>query len=515
MLSLALSLACTEAPCAAGYGRTDAGHCVPLDDGSGTDTSAPLETAPIDTGPTEDTFDPGEQITGDCEAPDELPDDPITLSWTWSSQDHGTFVEWVEAALSAGGERAFFVGHGGLYAFDVGDDGLSNPIGRSSSYGYNGRYHEVLVLDEDLLVASSRDGGWHSYDIASGGLSQVSGRQLEGAGAMAAGDGVLYVTTFEGDLYTYEVTASDVTELGRVSEVLASPWEAVVVGDRLYVADNSLGVAVFDVSTPSEPSLVGSVAVDGSAQDLVAGDGVLYVAAGSAGLQVFSLADPDAPSSIGLLDYGTALTNLAIVADVLYAVSHEDLVLYDVSEPEAPVPLGSEQTEQYALAVVADEDKALVADWGNIPRYAVEPGVRSPEADPSRNALYFYDGSRSATVEVVNRGADTLQLLGASTDDARFTIKATSTSVPAGESTTVTVVFEDDGEPVDSSLCLATNDPDQPLMELPLSESESVDASVGVGEQAPDFTASDLDGTSHRLSEQLGHPVLLVYFATW
>ena len=36
-----------------------------------------------------------------------------------------------------------------------------------------------------------------------------------------------------------------------------------------------------------------------------------------------------------------------------------------------------------------------------------------------------------------------------------------------------------------------------------------------IGQQAPDFTLMDLDGNLHTLSDQLGHPVVLAYFATW
>ena len=36
-----------------------------------------------------------------------------------------------------------------------------------------------------------------------------------------------------------------------------------------------------------------------------------------------------------------------------------------------------------------------------------------------------------------------------------------------------------------------------------------------LGQAAPDFALTDLNGDTHRLSEQLGAPVLLAYFATW
>jgi hypothetical protein len=36
-----------------------------------------------------------------------------------------------------------------------------------------------------------------------------------------------------------------------------------------------------------------------------------------------------------------------------------------------------------------------------------------------------------------------------------------------------------------------------------------------VGDPAPDFALEDLHGARWRLSEQLGHPVVLTYIATW
>jgi peroxiredoxin len=40
-------------------------------------------------------------------------------------------------------------------------------------------------------------------------------------------------------------------------------------------------------------------------------------------------------------------------------------------------------------------------------------------------------------------------------------------------------------------------------------------AAPPAGVPAPDFALTGLDGTVYRLSEQLGAPVLLAYFATW
>ena len=56
--------------------------------------------------------------------------------------------------------------------------------------------------------------------------------------------------------------------------------------------------------------------------------------------------------------------------------------------------------------------------------------------------------------------------------------------------------------------------PDEPIQYLDILTSND-DSSVLIGEPAPDFVLPGLDGQNYTLSEQLGQPVLLIYFAAW
>ena len=64
------------------------------------------------------------------------------------------------------------------------------------------------------------------------------------------------------------------------------------------------------------------------------------------------------------------------------------------------------------------------------------------------------------------------------------------------------------------AVCIASDDPASPALEIQVLR-EHDEISIPLGTAAPDFVLTDIDGDTHRLSEQLGHPVLLVYFATW
>ena len=91
------------------------------------------------------------------------------------------------------------------------------------------------------------------------------------------------------------------------------------------------------------------------------------------------------------------------------------------------------------------------------------------------------------------------------------------------------VTFADDGEPLDATVCVATTDPDEPLREVKVARSSPQgdspfhkfyhggkgESAVTVGQLVPDFLLPDLDDNYHQLSEQLGRPVLLMFFSTW
>jgi hypothetical protein len=127
----------------------------------------------------------------------------------------------------------------------------------------------------------------------------------------------------------------------------------------------------------------------------------------------------------------------------------------------------------------------------------------------------LFGSSTQATLTLGNRGSQPLNLLGATSNDPRVTVLASTDVVQSGDSATLLLSFTDDGEPLDSTVCIASDDPEKPTVEIKLSDQSDIQTSVGYGEPAPDFTLTALDGESYRLSEQLGHPVVLIYFATW
>ena len=87
--------------------------------------------------------------------------------------------------------------------------------------------------------------------------------------------------------------------------------------------------------------------------------------------------------------------------------------------------------------------------------------------------------------------------------------------VAPGQSAEIKVQLGADKEAINGELCIATNDPAQPVRKVQVAISSS-GSSQALGQQAVDFTLPNVDGQqSHQLSKQLGRVVVLIYFATW
>jgi len=495
------------------------------DDTATTDTTAPDDTATIDTASSDtaatDTGAGWLTLTG-CEAP-ALPDDPIERVYQYSTgeeSDHPEiFMESTEMVVQWDRGRLFSVGGGGFYSFELIDD---YPEVRSRQNGTRNRFDAIAdVSDGDIIAVAHRETATvHLYDTERLDAMVLDAEfQVDAFADMTArGDGLLYTVSFDGVLTTWD--ASDPTDptVLHNTEGLVTPWDMVIDGDHLYISDASLGIVPVDLSDPRAPVIGAATAADAAIQRMDIDGDTLYAAAGSSGILIYSLADPSAPSLLAQLPY-SSVVDVAAEDGVLWAVNHEDAIAIDVSDPSSPVMIGAQRTDEWALNVMSHGTSALVGDWGNFDYYAVDADVRSPEAHYDRSELFFYGDDAVETTEVVlsNRGADTLRISGGSVDDPRFTVEADRLELAPGESARVRVSFADDGEPMEATLCVATNDPDQPVEEFPLAEvGEGLGGlALATGMDAVDFTLGGLDGETYRLSDYLGKPVVLVFFGVW
>ncbi len=458
----------------------------------------------------------------ECTAPAALPDDPIVLSHEVGLPIQGLHLLDITRDPVTG--TVWTVGRGGLIALDT--DGHTSTFAGKHPAGLQVFEHLELLADGVIAVTNRGDNskgaeegfwGLGFINAADPASMKLLGRlELEDAGDLARAGSVLYVLTFSGSLAVVDVTPQAPASLLTEVPGLDTPWGIALSGDHAYIADNGLGVVVVDITTPTAPVIGASVETSGSALGVAVDDAHLVVAAGSAGVDIFSLADPAAPVFQANVDVGAAVVSVAVSGGTVWATTQESLAAIDVRAPAAPVLLNVESTPSWAMGVYAEGSRAWVADWNDVRVYDVTPDSLAPDVQPARSEVYFA-GSGVQLLSVHNRGGADATLSGMTSGDPRVTLGVDRLTVPPGETALLQVTFTDDTDgavPLDASVCIASDDPDAPVQEIVVA-SESEGSSILIGEPAPDFVLPDLDGKLWTLSDHIGHPVVLVYFATW
>jgi hypothetical protein len=495
-----------------------------------TDAAGPTEVTGGDPGPVTEAPVPEKRVDGKtlgpCVAPRDLGGDPLVrLGQNDPENDPAggqrTHLEDVEIDPTTG--LIYACGAGGAMVFKDtgGEPDLLLATGKE--------FQRLEIVPGKLLVIANRDFGFLVMDISSPGqIIKKSQTKLLGAAGMAAGTaGRLYVTS-TGTLSAYDVDQSPPALLGTATG-LGNPWEMVVSGSHGYVADNTLGLVPVDLTDPDHPVVGTPIAAAGSAQDLALYGDVLYLAVGSAGIQVFTVGDPWLPVELAVVPgAGSAVIGVSAANGWLWATDQAEVLVYDLADPKLPQQVASEPTEQFAMAPAALGEHAFVASWGYLELYQVKPAAGVPEVEPAKKTLYFIaetddrggllppaTPAASATLALENQGQGTLQVSGLSLDDPRFSVWLDKTEAAPGETITIWVdLTAPDGQPIDTTLCVATNDPDETLLEIGV-QSASSGSDVALGQVAPDFTLNDLNGVPYELSSQQGKPVVLLFFATW
>jgi len=454
---------------------------------------------------------------GPCEAPTPLGQEPLvetaTLDLISATGVRPLHVTDIQRGPTP--NRFYTVGAGGLFVIDYAD-GRLEVVGMSSSGGRGSRgFDKVEPIADGIVLLTSRNRGFSVYDTSTPeNMNALGSLDIADASGLAYQAPYAYVLTHTGQLKTVDLTDPGAPTVVHTLDGLGNPWEITIIGQRAYVADNSLGLVVVDLSTAAEPALGAAVAAAGSAQDLDADGDHLFVAVGAAGVEAFSLVDPDMPASVSLTDFGASVVSVSADDGLVWGANQDAVAVADTRNPVAPLPLGIEPTDEWAMHLHADGNLAFVADWGQLVVMALDRDTPAPAASVDRQEILVVEGTSSSRLTLTNRGGAPLEIAGLSVDDPRFTLTVEKTDLAPGDSAGIELTFAEDGAPVSASLCLATNDPGTPVIQVGISSSQS-GAEVGIGEIAPDFVLRDIDGNSHQLSAQRGQPVVLAYFATW
>ncbi len=124
--------------------------------------------------------------------------------------------------------------------------------------------------------------------------------------------------------------------LGSQNAASGSAFSAFYDNNKVYVAYGSAGLRILDVSTPSNPTLLGVLDTPGEARNVVVRSGYAYVADMDSGVRVINATNPAAPVSIRGIATSRA-RGIAINGNYVYVATRDSgLVVLNITNPANP-----------------------------------------------------------------------------------------------------------------------------------------------------------------------------------
>lgn len=474
------------------------------DDGS-SDTAGETPTSGGETGDTQSA-----EPTG-CEPPEDLPADPIVMTGSVQyTVGDAFFMELVDLQLVD--TTVYAVGPGGLMAFDVSDPAkpfLANHFMTEEHY----KFHRVEPLDDGLVVATQRDEELVIVDMTTEPPALLFEQRINGVEGIARAGDYILLTIRDHGVQAVDVSTPTTPRPEPTVPGLSAPWElSAVVDGWTYAADAALGLVPIDATDPQALVVHEPIPMQGILH-VAADEHALYASTGSGGVVILDRSDPAVPTTLATVSVAGSAVMAAVDGDILYVADHEGITTLDVTDRSAPVPIGIEVSEEFALAVDAGDGIAWVGDWTILAGYAVDPTIQAPDLDLASDSLGLPVEGGTTTATLHNRGGAPLSITGVSTTDLDKVTATVDAEVIEPGGTATLQVTSTGGDTLDGIVCLASNDPDRPVLELPTTAGVE---EPPIGELAPDFELTELGtGDLHRLSDHLGQPVLLVLFAYW
>ena len=184
--------------------------------------------------------------------------------------------------VALAGQRAVMADHmSGMNLVDISDPSAPVLIGSFYTDGYA---RDVATIGT-MAYAVDAPTGVYLFDLSTvQPLEPVGSDQSATAPSSVealAGDGpqALLCMVGRGYLQVYDVSdAAAPVKVAALETPSGRPLRATVSGRRAYVADGPAGLQVVDLSTPSEPRIVGAHPTTGRARDVAVDDGLVLLA---------------------------------------------------------------------------------------------------------------------------------------------------------------------------------------------------------------------------------------------
>jgi hypothetical protein len=408
------------------------------------------------------------------------------------------------------GDLALVTGYGGLMIYDI-SDGIQflnnylpgvardNPFYNCSAYG-------------DVAYVTARGAGMYIVDISDPGNPelitrwQADGFSLEDA---ACFENRLIISAHQDGLFIYDVTDPREAEGLYTFEELENAWE-LALGDEglLFVADGEGGLVILDVT--DEPELLSRMETSGNAIDVKVSGDLCAVACGARGVDIFDVSDPTEPVFLSNFDTPTYAGHIGFDDGKIAVADWEEALVYDVSDPEAPILSGRHYTDYRSMGVDIRGDNVYLADWSKFIGYAYGEIEGADIAFSTRRIIPEGEDMIDTSLYVYNYGQSELVIRSLNCNAGNFEADPAQFNIQSGDSLEIALSYqpsESDSYP----LRFRSNDTDDPSAAITL----EAYGGLGIGDEAPDFSANILGGGNYRLSDMADRVQLIIFWASW
>jgi len=401
----------------------------------------------------------------------------------------------------------------GIEFYDISSGGQLNHIDHFT-LDQNGKANCVEAIDNYAYFTSKN--GLYVVDISSPSNPQSLGR-VDGTNNLIlenldAENHMLAVAAHEDGVLLYDISNPQDLQL-RSTIISENAWGVRLKDGYAYIADE-LMVKIYDISNSSDPVFINQIETSNAIKDIALSQTFMYVALGSDGVDIYDLSNLESP--IFLDNYNTnTLANRISPFENKLAVSDWDDVDILEWDGNSLNRVGYKNTGNRTMAIATKDNYIYSAEWASIQAFEFGP-VSGPDIDLNTlelNYPYVNDGdSYSLSVEVINNGSSTLNIVDDYVTNSHFEIVNQLSDLEPNQSQTVEIIYNASDLNSAGAYRIYTNDPDQSMV---MCETNGNIDGANIGEPAVDFELDYIANGegSFRLSDHLGKVVVIAFFA--
>ena len=401
----------------------------------------------------------------------------------------------------------------GIEFYDISSGGQLNHIDHFT-LGQNGKANCVEAIDNYAYFTSKN--GLYVVDISSPSnpqnLGRVAGTNNFILENLDAENNMLAVAAHEDGVLLYDISNPQDLQL-RSTINSDNAWCVRLKDGYAYIADE-LVVKIYDISNNSDPVFINQIETSNAIKDIALTQSFMYVALGSDGVDIYDLSNLENPIFLDNYNTNTLAHRISAFENKL-AVSDWDDV--DVLEWDGNSlnRVGYKNTGNRTMAIATKDNYIYSAEWASVQAFEFGP-VSGPDIDLNTlelNYPYVNAGaSYSLSVEVINNGSSTLNIVDDYVTNSHFEIVDHLNDLEPNQSQTVEIIYNASDLNSAGVYRIYTNDPDQSMV---MCETNGNIDGANIGEPAVDFELDYIANGegSFRLSHHLGKVVVIAFFA--